>query len=78
MLAADRKACFFKGVTISPAEWHAVEMTNKILKVNSIFYILLHLLIHLIFVACRRLLMRLPEWKAMAQLGVLSWPNTNV
>jgi hypothetical protein len=33
MLAADRKACFFKGVTISPAEWHAVELVNKVLKV---------------------------------------------
>lgn len=32
MLAADRKACFFKGVTISPAEWHAVELVNKLLK----------------------------------------------
>lgn len=33
MLAADRKACFFKGVTISPVEWHAVELVNKLLKV---------------------------------------------
>lgn len=38
MLAADRKACFFKGVTISPAEWHAVEMVNKVLKVINFAY----------------------------------------
>lgn len=33
MLAANRKALFFKGITISPAEWQAVELVNKLLKV---------------------------------------------
>ncbi|EGG08935.1 uncharacterized protein MELLADRAFT_55488 [Melampsora larici-populina 98AG31] len=32
MLAANCKALFFKGVTISPAEWHVVELVNKVLK----------------------------------------------
>lgn len=39
MLAADRKAAFFKGVTISPAEWHAVELVNKVLKVSILSYL---------------------------------------
>jgi hypothetical protein len=42
MLAADRKACFFKGVTISPAEWHAVELTNKVLKVSTFSHLIPH------------------------------------
>lgn len=40
MLAADRKAQFFKGVTISPAEWNAVELVNKVLKVSTLFFLL--------------------------------------
>lgn len=34
ILAANRKAFFFKGVPISAAEWYAVELLNKLLKVS--------------------------------------------
>lgn len=37
MIAADRRACFFKGVTISPSEWHSVELVNNVLKVRVCF-----------------------------------------
>jgi hypothetical protein len=43
MLSADRKAQFFKGVTISPAEWHAVELVNKVLKVGFVLFLSSHL-----------------------------------
>lgn len=49
MIAADRKASFFKGVTISASEWHAVELVNKVLKVGSNQLLHLEKSVYLVF-----------------------------